>query len=84
MSNMKTEFEKHLPNYYNNAGLSIEEQAWAIWQDAWQAQQARHRDWLFVQAMSEIKATVDGNSTQPIADIIEGLIEELNELSDSR
>lgn len=35
------------------------------------------RDRLFVDALSEIKATVDGQSVQPISDIINGLLAEL-------
>lgn len=35
---------------------------------------------LHVEALAEIKATVDGHSNQPVRDIIYGLIDEINML----
>lgn len=43
--------------------------------EGWTALQS-HRD-LLVEALAEIKATVDGDSGQPVRDIVYGLIEEL-------
>jgi hypothetical protein len=40
----------------------------------------RHRD-VLAEALAEIKAALDGSSEQPIADIVDGCIEEIKALS---
>lgn len=43
----------------------------------------RHFD-ILAEAMAEVKATSDGDSTQPIADIVAGCLAEIDALPDSR
>jgi len=41
----------------------------------------KRREEILIAAMAEIKATDEGNSAQPIANILEGCIRELNQIS---
>jgi hypothetical protein len=65
-------------NYYNSGGR------WAAADriEELEAQNKRLRDQMrlyhiSVEALSEIKASVDGKSDQPVADIIYGLLDEI-------
>lgn len=50
-------------------------------QDA-EIKRLRARNWIMVEALSEIKATNDGDSSQPVEDILDGCVKELEALEE--
>jgi hypothetical protein len=61
---------------------ALEEEVWRLQEALKHAPDPRHFD-ILAEAMSEVKATSDGESDQPISDIVAGCLAEIDALSEA-